>query len=210
MEDNDVATDDVLSSNSSPLPDPLPIKNNVELESRKRSPRHSSQSVNDMPCRVRGEFSRERWQSKRAPENIPVWLGGAAPPLPFKYPAFEAAPVQFMPVPSVVRGLENMLSSPLGQHILSYEPPQGFSIPPFTMYDGSSDPYDHMFHFNQAMILSAGNDHLLCKVFLASPKGLALAWFHKLPRGSIKLFSELWAAFISQYLCSVRHKGNIS
>ena len=60
------------------------------------------------------------------------------------------------------------------------------------------------------MILSAGDDRLLCKVFPASLKGLALAWFHKLTRGSINTFSELWATFISQYLCSVRQKGNIN
>ena len=103
-----------------------------------------------------------------------------------------------------------MLSSPLGQHILNYDPPRGFSIPSFAMYDGSSDLYDHMLHFNQAMILNAGDDRLLCKVFPASLKGPALAWFHKLPRGSINSFSELWAAFVSQYLCSIRQKGNIS
>ena len=39
-----------------------------------------------------------------------------------------------------------MLSSPLGQDILNYEPPHGFAITPFAMYDGSSDPYDHMLH----------------------------------------------------------------
>ena len=60
------------------------------------------------------------------------------------------------------------------------------------------------------MILNTGDDRLLCKVFLASLKGPALAWFHKLPRGSINTFDKLWAAFISQYLCSVRQKGNIS
>ena len=78
------------------------------------------------------------------------------------------------------------------------------------MYDGSSDPYDHILHFNQAMILNAGNDRLLCKVFPASLKGPALAWFYKLPRRSINTFNELWAAFVSQYLFSVRQKGNIS
>ena len=103
-----------------------------------------------------------------------------------------------------------MLSTPLGQYILDYDPPRGFSIPPFTMYDGSSDPYDHILHYNQAMILSTGDDRLLYKVFLTSLKGPALAWFHKLPRGSINTFSELWAAFVSQYLCSVRQKGNIN
>ena len=60
------------------------------------------------------------------------------------------------------------------------------------------------------MILSAGDDRLLCKVFPASLKGSALAWSHKLPRGSISTFGELWAAFVSQYLCSIRQKGNIS
>ena len=78
------------------------------------------------------------------------------------------------------------------------------------MYDGSSDPYDHMLHFNRAMILNARDDRLLCKVFPASLKGPALAWFHKLPRGSINTFDELWSAFVSQYLCYVRQKGNIS
>ena len=102
-----------------------------------------------------------------------------------------------------------MLSTPLGLHILDYDPPRGFSIPPFAMYDGSSDPYDHMLHCNQAMILSAGDDRLLCKVFPASLKGPALAWFHKLLSGSINTFNQLWTVFVSQYLCSVRQKENI-
>ena len=40
--------------------------------------------------------------------------------------------------------------------------------------------------------------------------GLTLRWFHKLPRSSINTFNELWGAFISQHLCSVRQKRNIS
>ena len=90
-----------------------------------------------------------------------------------------------------------MLSSPLGQHILDYEPPRGFVIPPFAMYDGSSDPYDHMLNFNQAMILNTGDDRLLCKVFPTSLKGSDLAWFHKLPKGLITSFDELWVVFVS-------------
>ena len=202
--------DDELSSGRSPLPDLPPLKNNVEVASRKRPSRRSSWFVNIMPRQVRREFSRERRQSEHAPENIPAWQVGAAPSLLFRNPTFGAAPASYMPAPTAVRGPEDMLLSPLGQYILSYEPPFGFVIPPFAMYDGTSDPYDHMLHFNQAMIMSARNDRILCKVFPASLKGLALTWFHKLPRGSINSFSELWAAFVSQYLCSVRQKGNIS
>ena len=182
----------------------------MEAESRKRPPRRSSRSVCDMPHRVRRQFSRERRQLERALENMPAWLGGAASSLPFGYPTFGDAPVPYMPAPTALQGPEDMLSSPLGQHILSYEPPRGFSIPSFAMYDGSSDQYDHMLHFNQAMILSVGNDRLLCKVFPANLKGSTLAWFHKLLRGSINSFSELWAIFVSQYLCSIRQKGSIS
>ena len=67
-----------------------------------------------------------------------------------------------------------------------------------------------MLHYNQKMILNTGNDQLLCKVFPASLQGLELAWFHKLSHNSINSFNELWASFISQYLCSVRQKRNIS
>ena len=198
--------DDKLSSGSSPLSDLTPPKNTVEAKSRKMPPCRSSRSVNGMPHRVRREFSRERRQLERALENILAWLGGATSSLPFGYPTFGAALVPCMLAPTAVQGPEDMMSSPLGQYILNYEPPRGFAIPSFAMYDGFSDPYDHMLHFNQAMILSAGNDRLLCKVFPASLKGPALAWFHKLPRGSINSFSELWAIFVSQYLCSVHQK----
>ena len=163
-----------------------------------------------MPHWVRREFNRERRQWERSPENMPTWLGGAALSLSFGYPTFGAAPIPLIPVPTSLRGPKDILSSLLGQHILSYDPPHGFAIPPFAMYDGSFNRYDHMLHFNQAMILSVRKDLLLCKVFPVSMKGPALAWFHKLPRGSINLFSELWATFVSQYLCSVRKKGNIS
>ena len=84
-----------------------------------------------------------------------------------------------------------MLFSPIGQHILHYEPPRGFVIPTFTMFDGSNDPYDHMLHYNQAMTLNVGNDRRLCKVFPASLQGPALAWFHKLPHNLINSFNEL-------------------
>ena len=67
-----------------------------------------------------------------------------------------------------------------------------------------------MVHYNQAMTLNANNDWLLCKVFPASLRGPALAWFHKLLRYSINSFNELWVTCISEYLCLVRQKRNIS
>ena len=115
-----------------------------------------------------------------------------------------------MPPTTTIRGPNNILSSPLGQHILDYEPPQGYIMPTFAMFDGSNDPYNHMLHYNQTMTLNTGNDHQLCKVFLTSFQGLTLAWFHRLPPNSVNSFNELWTVVISQYLCSVQQRRNIS
>nr|CAN82731.1 hypothetical protein VITISV_022899 [Vitis vinifera] len=60
------------------------------------------------------------------------------------------------------------------------------------------------------MTLDIGNDALLCKVFPTSLQGQALSWFHHLPPNSVGNFRDLSEAFVGQYLCSARHKQNIS
>ena len=130
--------------------------------------------------------------------------------MPLVHPALGAGPTFYMSPAALIRRPDDMLFSPLGEHILDYEPPHGFFIPNFTTIDGSINPYDHMLHYNQAMILNASNDHMLCKVFSSSLWGPVLAWFHKLPHNSINSLHELWTVFVSQYLCSVRQKRNIS
>nr|CAN71503.1 hypothetical protein VITISV_021014 [Vitis vinifera] len=81
-----------------------------------------------------------------------------------------------------------MLSTPFCSHIIHYEPPRGFLL----------------------MTLDIGNDSLLCKVFPASLQEQALSWFHRLPSNSVGNFRDLSEAFVGQYLCSARHKQNIS
>ena len=135
---------------------------------------------------------------------------GMLPPMPPMHLTFGATPTFYIQLTTLIRRPDDMLSSPLGQHILDYDPTRGFFILDFTTFDDSIDPYDHMLHYNQAMTLNSSNDLLLCKVFLTSLRGPALAWFHKLPCYSINSFNELWVAFLSQYLCSVRKKRNIS
>ncbi|RVW16584.1 hypothetical protein CK203_069351 [Vitis vinifera] len=111
---------------------------------------------------------------------------------------------------SISKRLDDMLSTPFCSHIIHYEPPRGFLVPKFSTYDGSSDPFDHIMHYRQLMTLDIGNDALLCKVFPASLQGQALSWFHRLPPNSVGNFRELSEAFVGQYLCSARHKQNIS
>ena len=135
---------------------------------------------------------------------------GTLPLVTPAHPAFGVTPTFYTPPVTLIWRPDDMLSLLLGQHILDYEPPCKFVILTFTTFDGSADPYDHMLHYNQAMTLNNGNDRLLCKVFSASLRGPTLAWFHKLSHYSINSFSDLWVAFISQYLYSVRKKRNTS
>lgn len=111
---------------------------------------------------------------------------------------------------SISRLLDNMLSTPFSSRITNYEPPIGFIVPKFSVYDGSSDPFDHIMHYRQLMTLDIKNDMLLCKVFPASLQGQALSWFHRLPMNSVNNFKDLSEAFVGQYLCSAIHKQNIS
>ena len=103
-----------------------------------------------------------------------------------------------------------MLSTPFSPRVINYEPPKVFLVPKFSVYDGFSDPFDHIMHYQQLMTLDIGNDMLLCKVFPASLQGQALSWFHRLPTNSVDNFRDLSEAFIGQYLCLARHKQNIS
>ena len=114
------------------------------------------------------------------------------------------------PSGSISKRLDDMLSTPFCSHIIHYEPPRGFLVPKFSTYDGSSDPFDHIMHYRQLMTLDIGNDMLLCKVFPTSLQGQALSWFHRLPPNSVDNFRDLSEAFVGQYLCSARHKQNIS
>ena len=147
-DDIDLLTDDELSSGSSPLPRRSPSPNAAEAQSRKRPPRRSSRFISLARHQVRREPSRDQQPPTPAHQYVPDRAKGFPPPVPSMYPPFEASPAPQMIFSSAIRGPQDMLSTTLRQHILDYDPPRSFSIPPFAMYDGSSDQYDHMLHFN--------------------------------------------------------------
>ena len=199
-DDVDLLADDELSSSSSPLPRRSLSPNAVEAHWRKRPPRLPSRSIIVARRRVQREPSRDQ-RSPTPAHRYVLDQAGASPN--------QRHPCARLSGPPPCRRC--LFPPPFGDHktcsplpfdsiswttilpaAFLYPPP-----PPFAMYDGSSDPYDHTLHYNQAMILNAEDDRLLCKVFSASLKGPALAWFHKLSRGSINMFGELWVAFVS-------------
>ena len=73
-----------------------------------------------MRRRIRREVRKDRRYLELALENMHVRHGGMVPSLPFIYPTTRAPPTPHLVSFTVVRGPEDMLLSPLGQHILSY------------------------------------------------------------------------------------------
>ena len=71
------------------------------------------------------------------------------------------------------------------------------------MYNGRTDPVEHMSHFNQRMVVHSKNEALMCKVFPSSLGPVAMWWFDGLGAGSIDSFKELTRAFRSRFIiCS--------
>ena len=49
-----------------------------------------------------------------------------------------------LPLEATTHRLNDMMTTPFAQHILMCEPPRGYTIPKFVMYDGTYDPFDHL------------------------------------------------------------------
>ena len=71
------------------------------------------------------------------------------------------------------------------------------------MYNGRTDPVEHVSHFNQRMAVYSKNETLMCKEFPSSLGPMAMRWFDGLGAGSIDSFKELTQAFGSCFItCS--------
>ena len=127
LDDIDLSTDDELSSCSSPLPHRLPSPNAAEAQSRKRP---SSRSISVLRHRVQREPNRDQRPPTPAHQYVSNRAGGFPPPVPSVYLPFGAAPAPQMIFASAVQGPQDMLSTPLGQHILDYDLPAAFPYHP--------------------------------------------------------------------------------
>ena len=141
-DDVDTLVDDEVSSGSSLSLSLSPGKNAREItkaKSRKKPSHHAA--FNDANS---GASRKARKEVDQAPGNSPVLPAGMMPQMSFIHPAFDTGSIFYMPSTALIRRLDDMLSSPLGQHILDYEPPRGFVILAFATFNGSIDPYDHI------------------------------------------------------------------
>ena len=75
------------------------------------------------------------------------------------------------------RVLHQISKSPFTQRIERGKLPQQFTQPTFTMYNGRTDPVEHVSHFNQRMAVHLKNEALMCKVFPFSLGSVVMRWF---------------------------------
>ncbi|XP_023899471.1 uncharacterized protein LOC136068578 [Quercus suber] len=99
--------------------------------------------------------------------------------------------------------LNKISKSPFTRWIEGVRLPQWFTQPTFTMYNGRTDPVEHVSHFNQRMAVHSKNKALICKVFPSSLGPVTMRWFDGLRAGSIDSFKELTQSFGSRFItCS--------
>ena len=89
---------------------------------------------------------------------------------------------------------------PFTQRIEQAELPRQFTQPAFTMYNGRTDPVEHVSHFNQRMAVHSKDEALMCKVFPSNLGPVAMRWFDSLKTDSISSFKELTQVFGSRFV----------
>ena len=103
----------------------------------------------------------------------------------------------------ISNALQQISKSPFVRRINMAKLHHQFSQPTFTIYNGMTDPMEHISHFNKKMEVHANNEALMCKVFPFSLGPIAMRWFDTLEEGSVWFFKELTRAFGARFItCS--------
>ena len=81
--------------------------------------------------------------------------------------------------------------------------PRRFHQPTFAMYNGQTDPVEHVSQFKQKMAVHSQDEALMCRVFPSSLGPMAMRWFDGLRTNSVSSFKNLTQSFCSQSItCS--------
>ena len=102
------------------------------------------------------------------------------------------------------KALDCISQSPFMRRIEGAELPRQFHQPTFAIYNGRTDPVEHVSQFNQRMTVHSKDEALMCKVFSSSLGPMAMRWFDNLNPNSINSFKQLTQAFGSRFITSSR------
>ena len=100
--------------------------------------------------------------------------------------------------------LDQISKSPFTRKIERARLPRWFHQIMFTLYNGRTDPIEHVSQFNQRMVVHSKNEALMCKVFPSSLGPVAMRWFNDLKTNSIDSYKQLIQAFGSRFITNTR------
>ena len=99
--------------------------------------------------------------------------------------------------------LSQVAKSPFTQNIEGASLPLRFHQPIFALYNGRTDPMEHVSHFSQKMAVHSRDEALMCKIFSSSLGPIAIRWFNGLKKNSIDSFKKLTQSFGARFItCS--------
>ena len=102
------------------------------------------------------------------------------------------------------RALDQLSKSPFTRRIEGAALPWRFQQLTFTIYNGNTDPVEHVSQFNQRMAVHSKNEVLMCKVFPSSLEPTVMKWFNGLKANSVDLYRQLTQAFGSRFVTNSR------
>ena len=101
------------------------------------------------------------------------------------------------------KALNQISKSPFTRGIEKAKLPRHFHQPTFPMYNGRTDPVEHVSQFKQKMAVHSQDEALLCRVFPSSLGPMPMRWFDRLRTNSISSFKKLTQLFCSRFItCS--------
>ena len=101
------------------------------------------------------------------------------------------------------KSLSQIFKSPFTRGIEKAKLPRRFHQPTFAMYNGRTDPVEHVSQFKQKMIVHSQDETLLCRVFSSSLGPMPMRLFNGLRMNSINSFKKLIQSFCSRFItCS--------
>ena len=89
------------------------------------------------------------------------------------------------------KALSQISKSPFTWRIEKAKFPRRFHQPTFVMYNGRTDPIEHVSQFKQKMTVHSQDEALMCRVFPSSLGPMPMRWFDGLKKNSINSFRKL-------------------
>ena len=96
--------------------------------------------------------------------------------------------------------LNQVARSPFTRSIERASLPRRFHQPTFSLYNGRTNPVEHVNHFSQKMVVHSKDEALMCKIFPSSLGPMEMRWFNNLKANSIDSFKKLTQSFGAHFI----------